>query len=59
WFSQRPDWERKASATRAGSTLRPGMQGVGKVAVGERHLLWIWTHPFVDWLRLKLWSWLP
>ncbi len=39
--------------------LRPGMEGVGKVAVGERSLLWIWTHAFVDWLRLTLWSWLP
>ena len=37
--------------------LRPGMQGVGKIAIGERRLLWIWTHKLVDWLRLKLWSW--
>lgn len=39
--------------------LRPGMEGVGKVVVGERSLLWIWTHAAVDWLRLALWSWLP
>ena len=39
--------------------LRPGMEGVGKVAIGERSLLWIWTHGFVDWLRLSLWRWLP
>lgn len=37
--------------------LRPGMQGVGKVEVGRRRLLWIWTHTLVDWLRLMLWSW--
>lgn len=39
--------------------LRPGMEGIGKVAVGERSLLWIWTHGFFDWLRLSLWSWMP
>ncbi|CAM5199976.1 hypothetical protein CDEF62S_03694 [Castellaniella defragrans] len=37
--------------------LRPGMEGVGKIDVGTRHYLWIWTHPFVDWLRLKWWAW--
>jgi hypothetical protein len=39
--------------------LRPGMEGVGKVVVGERSLLWIWTHAAFDWLRLALWSWTP
>lgn len=39
--------------------LRPGMEGVGKVVVGERSLLWIWTHGFFDWLRLTLWTWMP
>jgi len=40
-------------------SLRPGMEGVGKVLVGERHLAWIWTRRLVDWLRLKLWVWFP
>jgi len=39
--------------------LRPGMQGVGKVEVGERKLIWIWTHRIVDWLRLWVWAWWP
>jgi len=39
--------------------LRPGMEGIGKVRVGERSLLWVWTHSFFDWLRLALWGWLP
>ena len=39
--------------------LRPGMEGIGKVVVGERSLLWIWTHGFFDWLRLALWDWMP
>ena len=37
--------------------LRPGMQGVGKILIGERQLFWIGTHKMVDWMRLKLWSW--
>ncbi len=39
--------------------LRPGMQGVGKVEVGDRMLIWIWTHRIVDWLRLWIWAWWP
>ncbi len=40
-------------------SLRPGMQGVGKIDVEERKLAWIWTRSFVDWVRLWMWSWLP
>ena len=37
--------------------LRPGMDGVGKINIGERRLIWIWTHRLTDWLRLWAWSW--
>lgn len=47
----------EARLTEPTERLRPGMSGVGKVAVGERKLIWIWTHGLVDWLRLKLWAW--
>ncbi|HET9823427.1 MAG TPA: HlyD family efflux transporter periplasmic adaptor subunit [Burkholderiaceae bacterium] len=43
----------------AAARLRPGMEGIGKVTVGERSLMWIWTHSFFDWLRLSLWNWMP
>ena len=39
--------------------LSPNMEGVAKVAVGERSLLWIWTHRLVDWLRLGWWRLMP
>lgn len=39
--------------------LRPGMKGVGKIEIGERKLIWIWTHRIIDWLRLWVWSWWP
>ena len=37
--------------------LRPGMEGTGKISIGQRRLIWIWTHSLVDWLRLALWVW--
>jgi multidrug efflux pump subunit AcrA (membrane-fusion protein) len=39
--------------------LRPGMEGVGKIEVDDRRLVWIWTHGLVDRIRLWLWSSLP
>jgi RND family efflux transporter MFP subunit len=39
--------------------LRPGMAGYGKTFVDRRHLIWIWTHDLITWLRLKMWAWLP
>jgi len=39
--------------------LRPGMEGVGKITVERRRLVWIWTHEVIEWIRLKTWSWLP
>ena len=39
--------------------LRPGMEGVAKIEAGSRNLIWIWTHRFTNWLRLKVWSLWP
>lgn len=39
--------------------LRPGMEGYGKIEVDRRKLLWIWTHDMIDWVRIRLWRWLP
>lgn len=36
--------------------LSPGMQGVGKIVVGQTNLLGLWTRSLVDWARLKLWA---
>jgi RND family efflux transporter MFP subunit len=35
--------------------LRPGMEGVAKIDMGQRKLIWIWTHSLLD--RLRLWIW--
>jgi multidrug efflux pump subunit AcrA (membrane-fusion protein) len=37
--------------------LRPGMEGIGKIAIGRRNLAWIWLHPVIDWLRIWSWRW--
>jgi multidrug efflux pump subunit AcrA (membrane-fusion protein) len=43
----------------ASDGVRPGMEGVGKIIAGERKLIWIWTHNFINWVRLTTWKWLP
>jgi hypothetical protein len=35
------------------------MQGVGKIDVDQRKLIWIWTHKITQWWRMFLWSWWP
>jgi multidrug resistance efflux pump len=47
----------EARLQHAPESLRPGMEGVGKIEVGSRSLWWILTHSFTDWLRLTLWTW--
>lgn len=49
----------EAGLNRITDRLRPGMEGIAKVEIGERRLVWIWTNPLVDWLRVTLWSWWP
>ncbi|MEI9803247.1 MAG: HlyD family efflux transporter periplasmic adaptor subunit [Pseudolabrys sp.] len=39
--------------------LRPGMQGVAHIRIGEARAGWLFTHRIIDWLQLKLWVWLP
>ena len=34
------------------------MDGVAKVAIGDRRLAWIWAHELTDWLGLLAWRWL-
>ncbi|MCP4048524.1 MAG: HlyD family efflux transporter periplasmic adaptor subunit [Gammaproteobacteria bacterium] len=39
--------------------MRPGMEGVTKIDIKQKKLIWIWTRRMVDWLRLFIWSRLP
>jgi hypothetical protein len=39
--------------------MRPGMEGIAKIEIGQAKLLWIWTRRLVDWLRLFIWNRMP
>jgi hypothetical protein len=39
--------------------LRPGMEGVGKIYIDQRRLIWIWTYKITHWIRMFFWSWWP
>ena len=39
--------------------VRHGMEGVGKIEMGSRRQLWIYTHKLVRWWKLWSWAWLP
>ena len=45
----------EAELQTVGERVRPGMDGIGKIYVGERKLFWIWTEEL--WRRVRLWSW--
>lgn len=45
----------EARLTTREALLRPGMRGVAKVDLGQRRLLWIWTHSLLQ--RARLWAW--
>ena len=49
----------EAVASGAIEKLRPGMEGVGKIEVERRKLIWIWTHKLTHWVRMWVWSWWP
>ena len=49
----------EADLVQKSAPLRPGMEGVAKIATDQRSLLWVWTHRLVDWLRITYWEWRP
>ena len=49
----------EAQLSRKIAQLRPGMEGVAKIDAGRNRLIWIWTHPLLDWLRLAIWKYMP
>ena len=37
--------------------IRPGMNGISKIGVDERKLLWIWTHRIIEEIEMRWWRW--
>jgi multidrug efflux pump subunit AcrA (membrane-fusion protein) len=40
-------------------SIRPGMEGIAKLDIGQRSLVWVWTHSLVEWAQLMWWKWVP
>lgn len=49
----------EAQLDAADERLRPGMEGVAKIRIGERAMVWVWLRPVIDWVRLTAWKWWP
>lgn len=49
----------EAALVQAHAGLRPGMEGIAKVEIGDRPLWWIWTRTLVEWAQLTWWKWAP
>lgn len=49
----------EAEIENSGGKLRPGMEGIGKISIDRRGLLWIWTHRLTDWALITAWKWTP
>lgn len=45
-----------ASITGDASALRPGMEGVGKVSIGQRSMFWVYSHNMFDRIRYFAWK---
>jgi multidrug efflux pump subunit AcrA (membrane-fusion protein) len=45
----------RAELGEAAPWMEPGMEGLAKIHIGRRRLIWLWTHRAIDWLRMKLW----
>jgi len=43
----------------ASERLRPGMEGVARIDVGDRRLVWIAFRSLLHWLSVVTWKWLP
>ncbi len=49
----------EAQLEETNESLRPGMEGVGKILVDKRNLFGIWTRDLREWFILWIWSWWP
>lgn len=39
--------------------IRPGMEGVSKIQVSQKKIIWVWTRRLVNWVRVFAFSHLP
>ena len=53
--NQRNVFKVRAQLHERPSWLRPGMEGVAKISIAQRHYAWVWTRKLINWVRMKLW----
>ena len=58
-FEGRNTFRVEARLLEQSARFQPGMEGIGKIDIGEERLIWIWTRAMIDWMRLFVWRWLP
>lgn len=39
--------------------MRPGMEGITKIEIGQEKLLWVWSRRLINWIRLFMWKQFP
>lgn len=49
----------EAKLSKTSDQLRPGMQGLGKISVGEESLAYLLSRRLLGWLQLNTWAHLP
>jgi multidrug resistance efflux pump len=53
--NQRNVFKVRVQLEKAHPWLRPGMEGIAKISVGERNYVWMWTRKVVNWVKMKFW----
>ena len=48
-----------ASFAVADENWRAGMEGVGKIDMGENRFLFLLTRDMLNWIRMQIWRWVP
>ena len=49
----------EARLQKTDDSLRPGMEGIGKISIDRRKLFSIWTRDMREWIQLSFWAWMP
>ena len=49
----------EAKLDKPNGELRPGMEGLGKILVGQESAAYLASRRFLNWVRLNLWAYLP
>jgi RND family efflux transporter MFP subunit len=49
----------EATLEGAPGNFRPGMEGISKINIKKDRLISVWTMKLREWVRLKMWVWLP